>query len=283
MHIGTGSCAFPVMWQSRKQTSTARSTPEAEMIAMASAMFSEVINLQTFLETVCKDPVPMIFHQDNETVLTILKSGYNPKLRHLGRVHRVNVASMTEILEQEKFSAQYINSKDQLANGLTKVIPPAEWPSMLVQLCLFEGSPSHAAVSKAIVLEAEQFAESLPKKVVAADVLQLLSYLPGEKPSRPTAQVDATSFTTGAYAHGGGIAGLRQNVVLFPQVTKVLCRYFRSILPKHKFTALMISKDLITQTHRDSFNEPCSRNAVIPLEVCEGDHIWVQSSNGVWP
>ena len=280
VHIGTGSCAFPVMWQSRKQTSTARSTPEAEMIAVASAMFSEVINLQTFLETACKDPVPMIFHQDNETVLTILKSGYSAKLRHLGRVHRVDVASMSEILEQESYSAQYINSKDQLANGLTKVIPPAEWPAMLVQLCLSEGPPSHAAVSKAIILEAEQFAESLPKKLVAADLLQLLLHLPGEEPSRPTEQVDATTFTTGAYAHGGGIAGLRQNVVLFPNVTRVLCRFVRSILPEHKFTALMLSRNMITQTHRDSFNEPCSRNAVIPLEVFEGGHVWVQSPKG---
>ena len=48
-HIGIGQSAFPVIWKSRKQTSVARSIPEAEMISMASALFSEVINLQTFL------------------------------------------------------------------------------------------------------------------------------------------------------------------------------------------------------------------------------------------
>ena len=103
VHIGAGQSAFPVMWQSRKQTSVAMSTPEAEMISMASALFSEVINLQTFLQSVSKGTVPIIFFQDNETVLAILKSGYRPKLRHLGRVHRVNVASMAEIFEQEDF------------------------------------------------------------------------------------------------------------------------------------------------------------------------------------
>ena len=122
-HIGTGQFAFPVMWQSRKQTSVARSTPEAEMISMSSALFSEFTNLQTFLQSAFKSPVPIIFYQDNEAVLAILKSGCSPKLRHLGRVHRVNVASMAEIFEQEDFSATYVNSKDQLANGLTKVIP----------------------------------------------------------------------------------------------------------------------------------------------------------------
>ena len=129
--IGTGQFTFPVMWQSRKQISVARSTPEAEMISMASSFFSEIINLQTFLQSAIECIVPIIFFQDNETVLAILKSGYNPKLRHLGRVHRVNVASITEIFEQEDFSTTYVNSKDELTNDLIKILPPAEWFEML--------------------------------------------------------------------------------------------------------------------------------------------------------
>ncbi|CAE6928711.1 GIP [Symbiodinium sp. CCMP2592] len=196
VHIGTGQHAFPVMWQSRKQTSVARSTPEAEMISMASAMFSEVINLQTFLQSAFKSTVPIIFFQDNETVLAILKSGYSPKLRHLGRVHRVNVASMAEIFEQEDFSATYVNSKEQLANGLTKIIPPAEWSDMLTQLCLHEGVPHSATVSKVVAEEAERFASSLPRKITQEDLVQLLSYLPGESAVRPSAS-EAMCFTTG--------------------------------------------------------------------------------------
>ena len=196
VHIGTGQHAFPVMWQSRKQTSVARSTPEAEMISMASALFSEVINLQTFLQSVSKGTVPIIFFQDNETVLVILKSGYSPKLRHLGRVHRVNVASMAEIFEQEDFSATYVNSKDQLANGLTKVIPPAEWSEMLTQLCLSDGVSHAATVSKVVDEEAERFASSLPGKVTQEDLVQLLTYLPRESASRDSAD-EAACFTTG--------------------------------------------------------------------------------------
>eukprot|EP00439_Symbiodinium_sp_Y106_P026682 s402_g3.t1 len=213
---------------------SARSTPEAEMISMASALFSEVINLQTFLQSVSKDTVPIIFFQDNETVLAILKSGYSPKLRHLGRVHRVNVASMAEIFEQEDFSATYVNSKDQLANGLTKVIPPAEWPEMLTQLCLSNGSPHAATVSKVVIEEAERFASSLSRKVTQEDLLQLMTYLPGESAMRPSAN-EASCFTTGAFAHGGGIAGLRQNVALFPVVFQ--CTAVQIFLQKRGFEA----------------------------------------------
>ena len=46
---------------------------------------------------------------------------------------------------------------------------------------------------------------------------------------------------------------------------------------------MMLARNQITLTHRDSFNEPCSKNAVIPLEVFEGGHVWVQSPDGEWP
>ena len=35
--------SFPLMWSSKRQTSTSRSTTEAEVIAMASAVFGEAV------------------------------------------------------------------------------------------------------------------------------------------------------------------------------------------------------------------------------------------------
>ena len=103
---------------------------------------------------------------------------------------------------------------------------------MLTQLCLSNGSPHAATVSTVVIEEAERFASSLPRKVTQEDLLQLMTYLPGESAVRPSAN-EASCFTTGAFAHGGGIAGLRQNVALFPVVTSVLCRFIRRVLPKH--------------------------------------------------
>ena len=67
------------------------------------------------------------------------------------------------------------------ANGLTEVIPPAEWSDMLTQLCLSESGSHTAAVSKVVVEEAERFASSLPGKITQEDLVQLLTYLPGER------------------------------------------------------------------------------------------------------
>ena len=70
--IETGTARFPVYWSSRKQQSVARSTPEAEAIAMRGAMFSEAINTPTLLQHLLGFNVATIYRQDNEAVLRIL-------------------------------------------------------------------------------------------------------------------------------------------------------------------------------------------------------------------
>ena len=49
--LQTGSSYFPLLWSSKKQNSTARSTTEAELIACASALFGEAFNLHTMIES----------------------------------------------------------------------------------------------------------------------------------------------------------------------------------------------------------------------------------------
>ena len=132
----TGDCVFPLHLVSRKQSSTARSTTEAETISLATAMFSEVENLQGHLVEILGFEIPVHYMQDNSTVITILKAGYSAKLRHMPRVHRVNVASVSERLTEPNVQITFCPTKEQRANGFTKVISPQEWSAMLEQLCL---------------------------------------------------------------------------------------------------------------------------------------------------
>lgn len=131
----SGDAQYPLHWCSRKQSSAARSTPEAELIAMATAMFTEVMNVQSMLERLLERPVRVNCRQDNQAMVQILESGYSAKLRHAPRVHRVNVSSVHEVLTEHQ-SVFYTQTHDQIANGLTKVITPPEWPAMLRQLCI---------------------------------------------------------------------------------------------------------------------------------------------------
>ena len=132
----TGNCKFPILWSSKKQSSTARSTPEAEAIALASGVFGESLHAQEYMEHCMEKSVKITCQQDNETIIKIIQAGYSAKLRHAPRVHRVNIASLHDLLEEGAFDLVYCHTKCQLANGLTKVITPQEWPAMLDQMCM---------------------------------------------------------------------------------------------------------------------------------------------------
>ena len=154
---------------------------------------------------------------------------------------------------------------------------------MLEQLCLSTVPPVPAVVSQQVISDAEQYARGIPTKVSAQDIVQLLSYLPGEASARGQVTPESKSFTSGAFAHGGGVAGLRQNTVNFPLATAVLCRFLRKVLPKHRFTAISVSQGLLVHCHKDSFNQPGSQNAVVPLTQFRGGQIWVKSPDGSLP
>ena len=127
--IRTGACLYPVHWMSKKQTSIERSTTE-----LATAMSSEVENLQAVLETILGIDVPVLYQQDNSTLLAVLKTGYSAKLRHANRVHRVNIASVCGRLADPRASTAYCKTDEQRANGFTKIVSPQEWPATLEQM-----------------------------------------------------------------------------------------------------------------------------------------------------
>ena len=220
MQIATNECKFPVWWSSKRQTSVARSTPEAEAVAMASAMFSEALNIQVLLEHLLGHAINVVFHQDNETLLKVLVAGYSAKLRHCNRVHRINIASMREQLALPHVSACYCKSEDQVANGLTKIIAPADWPCTLDQFGLQASGvglhPDAACAAVDVTLPAEIFAVASEYLQVPSSqhLVQLLALLPHEGDARGVDPNASHVFAAGAFVQGG-VYGLRKRTVSF--------------------------------------------------------------------
>ena len=132
----TGEAKWPIYWQSKKQSSVARSTSESELIAMSSALFGEVLQIQDMLHYLLGERPDVYFEQDNQAVIKIVENKYSVKLRHCGRVHRVNIASVSELLEDTEhlISLRYCQTHHQIANALTKILAPVHWPEALSQL-----------------------------------------------------------------------------------------------------------------------------------------------------
>ena len=135
--VQTGEAFFPLFWQSKKQSSVARSTSESESIALAATLFGETLHIQEMLQHLLEVSVPVALEQDNEAVIRIVQNKYSVKLRHCNRVHRVNIASISDLLEKEdSLDFRYCHAKQQLANVLTKILPPIQWSEALDQLCV---------------------------------------------------------------------------------------------------------------------------------------------------
>ena len=123
--------SFPLMWSSQRQTSTSRSTTEAEVIAMANAVFGEAIPVLQLWDLILQRPVDLIIHEDNQATIQVVEQGYSSKLRHITRTHKINLGSLNEVLQQKGIKVQYIETTQQAADIFTKALEPLKWPNAI--------------------------------------------------------------------------------------------------------------------------------------------------------
>ena len=128
---------WPLCWGSKKQTATARSTCEAEMLSLDSGVFGEGLPMQELWETVLDRPMILTCYQDNASVIQIIKAGYSPKLRHMKKVHKLNLSALYEIFECPDVLIIYIKTSMQGADPFTKALAPNQWDAALKLMSIF--------------------------------------------------------------------------------------------------------------------------------------------------
>ena len=80
--------------------------------------------------------------EDNQAVLAILAKGYSPKLRHFSKFHRINIASTCQAFDEPDIEAQYIDTKLQRADIMTKPLSVGQSASALDLLHIIDLKPS---------------------------------------------------------------------------------------------------------------------------------------------
>ena len=79
-------------------------------------------------EAVTGKPMVIHFAEDNEAALKIIKSGKNPKLRHVGRTHKVDIMFLHETFSQDQMVMHYCDTLKQRADIFTKAFSnPEKW------------------------------------------------------------------------------------------------------------------------------------------------------------
>ena len=126
-----GGTWFPVCWLSKRQTSTSRSTTEAECVALATALFQEALPMLTLFELILGRRMYLRIFEDNQATILICRNGYSPKLRHVSRTHKIDLGSTFEVLQDEWIILEYVKSESQAADPFTKALEPLKWPPAL--------------------------------------------------------------------------------------------------------------------------------------------------------
>ena len=58
--------------------------------------------------------------EDNDAVLKLLLKRRHPKMKHVGRTHRVDLDFLHQVMADPSITARYVNTKEQLADIFTK-------------------------------------------------------------------------------------------------------------------------------------------------------------------
>jgi hypothetical protein len=128
-----------------------------------------------------RQDVPLYFHEDNQAMIQIVKTGKNPTMRHLGRVHRIAVAWLHErwlagdvvlFYEQSELMAADIYTKGFSDQGkwkavcwLINVVDPKKLIGMIQYNEELRVRLEAEAVEKELVRKAEAAEKAAAKKV----------------------------------------------------------------------------------------------------------------------
>ena len=111
----------PIAWQSRKLRRVTKSTLASETLALSDGVDSAFSIAMLFGEMLYNDSsktIPITCYVDNADLVEALKSQKSVTDKRL----RIEIASMKQMLDRKELKAvQWVGSKDQIANCLTKL------------------------------------------------------------------------------------------------------------------------------------------------------------------
>jgi hypothetical protein len=115
-----GMTRMPLSWASNKQTCTASSTAEAELIALTRAAQNHLLPAEQLWDELLSRQVPSVTREDNAACLAIVASGFSTALRFLPKHQRLSVGVSSEIYRASHRQITHATSKEQRADFLTK-------------------------------------------------------------------------------------------------------------------------------------------------------------------
>ena len=135
---GPRTC-FPIAGQSKRQTCVSHSTPEAEIVAADFALRLVGLPALDLWHKILPHCPSLLFHEDNQAMIVVVKSGRNPTMRFIGRTHGVSVAWLHERCLAPGLQLVYELSARMAADIYTKgFVDPQLWENVRSLINVFD-------------------------------------------------------------------------------------------------------------------------------------------------
>ena len=120
-----------ISWSSKKQPTVALSTMEAEYMSLSHAATQALWIRQLFEEIGLPSEAPTTILSDNLAALTLsVESQYRGRSKHIDIRHHF----MRDCIENRKLTTLYVNTKENLADALTKPLPTPQFYHLIEQM-----------------------------------------------------------------------------------------------------------------------------------------------------
>ena len=124
-----------VSWRSKKQSTVAKSTTEAEYVALSQAT-QEAIWLRRLLSDLgCKADGPTLIKEDNQGAIQIAR---NPKFHNRTKHIDMTFHFIREKMASKDIKVEYCSTHDMIADIMTKALPKGRFEKLrsLLNVCL---------------------------------------------------------------------------------------------------------------------------------------------------
>ena len=120
MRIQGPHTRFPLAGLSKRQGCLSHSTPEAEIVAADFAMTRLGLPAITLWQQLGGTDPNLVFYDDNQTMIGVIRTGKNPTMRHLERTHGISIGWMHSIFQEGYVSLAYEVTAKMAADIHTK-------------------------------------------------------------------------------------------------------------------------------------------------------------------
>ena len=120
MHVSGKHTRFPLAGGSKRQGCVSHSTPEAEIVAADTTLRNHGLPSISMWQAIAGMLPRVVFHDDNQGMIGVVRTGRNPTMRHLDRTHGISIASMHEHFTMDHFVLAYEISSKMSADIHTK-------------------------------------------------------------------------------------------------------------------------------------------------------------------